>query len=102
MTKTNTERTEERKNRFSGESIMLTKEEARRHDCIFLAEVMATLEDRTLGTGMSKHWEEQVRLHPRTECLETPIKDPLKKTTVTEYGYRYTDTKIEVDQTRQS
>ena len=50
-------RTEERKNRFNGESIMLTKEEARRHDCIFLAEVMATLEDRTLGTGMSKHWD---------------------------------------------
>ena len=50
-------RTEERKNRFSGESIMLTKEEARRHDCIFLAEVMATLEDRTLGTGASKHWD---------------------------------------------
>ena len=57
MTQTNTERTEERKNRFSGESIMLTKEEARRHDCIFLAEVMATLEDKTLGTGMSKHWD---------------------------------------------
>ena len=41
--KTNTDnRTEERKNRFNGESVMLTKEEARRHDCIFLAEVMAT------------------------------------------------------------
>jgi hypothetical protein len=40
--KTNTdERTEERKNRFNGESILLTKEEARRHDCIFLAEIMA-------------------------------------------------------------
>ena len=50
-------RTEERKNRFNGESVMLTKEEARRHDCIFLAEVMATLEDRTLGTGASKHWD---------------------------------------------
>ena len=57
MTQTNTERTEERKNIFTGESIMLTKEEARRHDCIFLAEVMATLEDRTLGTGSSKHWD---------------------------------------------
>ena len=57
MTKTNIERTEERKNRFNGESVMLTKEEARRHDCIFLAEVMATLEDRTLGQGMSKHWD---------------------------------------------
>ena len=22
---------------------------------------------------MHKHWEEQIRLHPRTECLETPI-----------------------------
>ena len=44
MTKTNTDnRTEERRNRFNGESIMLTKEEARRHDCIFLAEIMARL-----------------------------------------------------------
>ena len=72
MTKTNTdknfipiseeqlkeiERTEERKNRFSGESIMLTKEEARIHDCIFLAEIMATLEDKTKGEGESKHWQ---------------------------------------------
>jgi hypothetical protein len=58
--KTNTiveERTEERKNRFNGESVMLTKEEARRHDCIFLAEIMATLEDKTKGEGASKHWD---------------------------------------------
>ena len=60
MTKTKAiveERTEERKNRFSGESILLTKEEARRHDCIFLAEIMATLEDKTKGEGESKHWQ---------------------------------------------
>ena len=57
MTKQNIERTEERRNRFNGESVMLTKEEARRHDCIFLAETMATLEDRKLGTGASKHWD---------------------------------------------
>ncbi len=56
--KTNTgERTEERKNRFSGESIMLTKQEAKRHDELFLCELMATLEDKTLGQGASKHWE---------------------------------------------
>ncbi len=42
---TKTERTEERRNRFNGESVMLTKEEARIHDCIFLAETMATLVD---------------------------------------------------------
>jgi len=55
---TNTDnRTEERKNRFNGESIMLTKEEASRHDKLFLCEIMATLEDKTLGTGASKHWE---------------------------------------------
>jgi len=54
---TNTERTEERRNRFNGESVMLTKEEARRHDCIFLAELMATLEDKKLGQGASKHWK---------------------------------------------
>ncbi len=35
--------TEERKNRFNGESILLTKEEADRHDCIFLAEHMAEI-----------------------------------------------------------
>ena len=58
MNKTNTDnRTEERRNRFNGESIMLTKEEARRHDCIFLAEIMATLEDKTKGVGESKHWQ---------------------------------------------
>ena len=27
---------------------------------------------------MHEHWEEQIRLHPRTECLETPIEDPKK------------------------
>ena len=57
--KTNTDnRTEERRNRFNGESIMLTKEEAARHDKIFLCEVAATIEDKTLGTGASKHWQE--------------------------------------------
>ena len=56
MTKTNIERTEERKNRFNGESVMLTPEEAKKHDAIFLCEIMATLEDKELGTGASKHW----------------------------------------------
>ena len=50
-------RTEERKNRFSGESIMLTKEEAKIHDKIFIDEIAATIEDKTLGTGVSKHWD---------------------------------------------
>ena len=56
-TQTNTERTEERSNRFTGESIMLTKEEAKRHDYIFLHEVTATLQDKEMGHGMSPHWE---------------------------------------------
>ena len=51
---------------------------------------------------IKKHINDVIALGPRTEALETPIHDPLKKTTVTEYGYRYTDTKIEVDETRQS
>ena len=50
-------RTEQRKHRFSGESYMLTKEEAKKHDELFMCEMMATLEDRTLGEGASKHWE---------------------------------------------
>ena len=59
MTKTKAiveERTEERKNRFSGESILLTKEEADKHDALFMHELMATIEDKKLGTGASKHW----------------------------------------------
>ena len=46
-----------RRNRFTGESIELTKEEAEKHDAIFVAEVEATLEDKELGTGESKHWQ---------------------------------------------
>ena len=46
-----------RKNRFTGESIELTKEEAERHDQIFVDEMVATLEDKLLGTGASKHWK---------------------------------------------
>jgi hypothetical protein len=61
--KANTDnRTEERRNRFNGESVMLTKEEAKKHDEIFMHELMATLEDKTLGTGGSKHWQEMRKL----------------------------------------
>ena len=51
------ERTEERRNRFNGQSVMLTKKEADKHDAIFMHELMATIEDKTLGTGASKHWQ---------------------------------------------
>ena len=54
---TKTERTEERKNRFNGESVMLTKEEAAKHDAIFINELGATLEDKELGYGASKLWD---------------------------------------------
>jgi len=48
----------ERKNRFNGESVMLTAEEARRHDNIFINELAATLEDQEAGIdGHSKKWE---------------------------------------------
>ena len=51
------DKTEERKNRFNGESFMLTKEEAKRHDAIFLNELGATIEDKELGYGSSKLWD---------------------------------------------
>ena len=58
MTQTNTNnKTEKRSNRFSGQSIMLTKEEAIRHDRVFMNELGATLEDKKLGTGVSKLWD---------------------------------------------
>ena len=46
-----------RSNRFSGESIQLTKEEAEKHDKIFYHELAATLEDKELGEGSRKHWQ---------------------------------------------
>ena len=52
-----TERTEERRNRFNGESVMLTKEEAAKHDAIFINELAATLEDKVSGYGSSKLWD---------------------------------------------
>ena len=51
-------KTEERKNRFNGESIMLTKEEAIIHDRIFINELGATIEDKEAGIdGTSKLWD---------------------------------------------
>ena len=46
---------------------------------------------------MNTHWAEQIRLHPRTEALETPIHDPTKDTT----SY-WNSWNIEVDETRQT
>ena len=47
-----------------------------------------------------KHIDQIIAIAPRTEALETPILDPERKTHTTEYGYSYTNTKIEVDNTR--
>ena len=58
--KDNVEKKYERKNRFNGESVMLTAEEAKRHDRIFINELAATREDKKLGYGSSKLWD-QVR-----------------------------------------
>ena len=46
-----------------------------------------------------KHIDEFVQLHPRTECLETPIEDPKKETIQSNWGnYSWTKTIIkEVD-----
>ena len=46
-----------------------------------------------------------VAIAPRTECQETPINDPKKTTHTREFSWgthKWTDTKIEVDETRQS
>ena len=51
-------KTEERKNRFSGESYMLTKEESIKHDRIFINELGATIENKEAGIdGTSKLWD---------------------------------------------
>ena len=48
----------------------------------------------------TQYIEQIIAIAPRTEALETPILDPIKETTTTNYGYSYTNTKIEVDETR--
>jgi len=48
---------------------------------------------------MHEHWEEQIRLHPRTEPLETPIEDPKKTTHTSESrwgNHSWTTTEIKV------
>ena len=50
-------KTETRSNRFNGQSVELTKEEAIIHDRIFINELTATLEDKELGYGSSKLWD---------------------------------------------
>jgi len=53
---------------------------------------------------MHDFWKEYaseiVKIAPRTEALETPIKKKEKKTITTEYGYTYKDVEIKVDETR--
>ena len=48
----------------------------------------------------NKYIQEVIAIAPRTECLETPIHDPKKETHTTEYGYSYSTTNFEVDQSR--
>jgi hypothetical protein len=59
MTNTNTDnKTEERKNRFTGESIKLTKEEANKYDAIIHNELQASIEDEERNdVGISKVWD---------------------------------------------
>ena len=49
-----------------------------------------------------KYVNEIVAIAPRPEALETPIKDPIKKTHRTDWGSVWTTTDLEVDETRQS
>ena len=51
---------------------------------------------------MYEHWNEFINLHPRTECLETPIEDPKKTRHENSYGYGWNAWDIKVDETRQT
>ncbi len=46
-----------------------------------------------------EHLQSLIAIAPRTEALETPILDPSKEKVVHQWG-SYTNTKIEVDETR--
>jgi YHS domain-containing protein len=52
----------------------------------------------------TKYIQQILAIAPRTECLETPIHDPKKETHTHDYSWgrhSYTNTKIEVDESRQ-
>ena len=55
------ERSYERKNRFNGESFMLTQQESIIHDRLFLNELMATLEDKQTGLDGASKLGDKVR-----------------------------------------
>ena len=50
---------------------------------------------------MYTYWEEQIRLHPRTEALETPIEVEVVNRTDWR-GQPYATKEIKVDETRQT
>ncbi len=50
----------------------------------------------------NKYIDQVLAIAPRTECLETPILDPYREAHDTSWGHKWYDTKIEVDETRQS
>ena len=50
-----------------------------------------------------KNIQQVIAIAPRTEALETPIKDPTKETIQSNWGnYSFTRTEIKVDETRQT
>ena len=55
--------------------------------------------NRCYDEYVNKHIEQVIAIAPRTEALETPILDPSKEKVVHQWG-SYTNTKIEVDETR--
>ena len=52
---------------------------------------------RCLMDFIKTHLQSIIAIAPRREALETKIKDPVKEPTTTEYGYTYSNTRIEVD-----
>ena len=51
----------------------------------------------------NKYIQQVIAIAPRTECLETPIKDPTKKVVQSNWGnHSWTTTTLEVDESRQS
>ena len=49
-----------------------------------------------------KHIQQVLAIAPRTEALETPILNPQRTSHSTSWGRTWHDTKIEVDESRQS
>ena len=76
--KCHTHKTQDRIRGVKGSKVLRTRKISQRNEYIRNSVWSHFCSQGCYTDFMHEHWEEQIRLHPRTEALETPIEDPKK------------------------